>query len=61
MAEKEGVATTTKGSVLSKLLPIVDAFDSASTQIKPANEGEQKIHNSYQVLIIQIMLAKHQD
>ncbi|MFN3360871.1 MAG: nucleotide exchange factor GrpE [Pseudanabaenaceae cyanobacterium] len=34
--------------LLRKILPIVDDFERAQLQIKPNNDGEAKIHNSYQ-------------
>lgn len=34
---------------MKQLLPIVDGFEQARTQVKADTEGEQKINNSYQV------------
>ncbi|MGY6529551.1 MAG: nucleotide exchange factor GrpE [Cyanobacterium sp.] len=46
--EKEEQETTIKKKTISELLPVVDNFERARTQIKPANEGEMGIHKSYQ-------------
>ena len=46
--EKENLAEQSKVNVISDLLPVIDNFERARTQIKPSNEGEKAIHNSYQ-------------
>ncbi|GAB4244905.1 MAG: nucleotide exchange factor GrpE [Stanieria sp.] len=46
--EKENLEQQTKKSIITELLPVIDNFERARTQIKPNNEGEQTIHNSYQ-------------
>lgn len=46
--EKENLAEQAKVDVITHLLPVVDNFERARTQIKPTNEGEKGIHNSYQ-------------
>ena len=46
--EKEDLEGQVKCRTLSELLPIVDNFERARTQIKPANDGELAIHKSYQ-------------
>ncbi|AFZ33774.1 Protein grpE [Stanieria cyanosphaera PCC 7437] len=46
--EKENLEQQTKKSIIIELLPVIDNFERARTQIKPNNEGEQTIHNSYQ-------------
>ena len=46
--EKENLAEQAKVNVISDLLPVIDNFERARTQIKPNNEGEKAIHNSYQ-------------
>lgn len=38
-----------KGDVVASLLPLVDNFELARTQVKAETEAEQKINNSYQV------------
>jgi molecular chaperone GrpE len=46
--EKENLEEQAKKAIISELLPVVDNFERARTQIKPTNEGEKAIHNSYQ-------------
>ncbi|MGL5877698.1 MAG: nucleotide exchange factor GrpE, partial [Xenococcaceae cyanobacterium] len=46
--EKEALETQAKRSVITELLPVVDNFERARLQIKPNNEGEKVLHNSYQ-------------
>ena len=46
--EKEELETKTKGKTLMEILGVVDNFERARTQIKPANDGEMGIHKSYQ-------------
>lgn len=46
--EKENLEQQVKKSALVELLPVVDNFERARTQIKPDSEGEKIIHNSYQ-------------
>ncbi|NEO26149.1 MAG: nucleotide exchange factor GrpE [Kamptonema sp. SIO4C4] len=46
--EKEEQAHLVKRETLAELLPVVDNFERARAQIKPANEGEMAIHKSYQ-------------
>ncbi len=46
--EKESLTEQTKVNVITDLLPVVDNFERARTQIKPNNDGEKAIHNSYQ-------------
>ncbi|BAU64070.1 GrpE protein [Stanieria sp. NIES-3757] len=46
--EKENLELQTKKSIITELLPVIDNFERARTQIKPNDEGEQTIHNSYQ-------------
>jgi molecular chaperone GrpE len=38
-----------RGDVVTSLLPVVDNFELARTQVKAETEAEQKINNSYQV------------
>ncbi|MDB9421306.1 nucleotide exchange factor GrpE [Microcystis aeruginosa] len=46
--EKEEMETKIKGKTLMEILGVVDNFERARTQIKPANDGEMGIHKSYQ-------------
>jgi molecular chaperone GrpE len=46
--EKEELETKIKGKTLMEILGVVDNFERARTQIKPANDGEMGIHKSYQ-------------
>lgn len=46
--EKEELQHQVKKQTISDLLAVVDNFERARSQIKPASEGEKLIHNSYQ-------------
>ncbi len=46
--EKQDLEVQVKGQTLRELLAVVDNFERARTQIKPSNDGEALIHNSYQ-------------
>lgn len=46
--EKEELEHTIKSKTITELLVVVDNFERARTQIKPANDGEMSIHRSYQ-------------
>ncbi|HEY9864208.1 MAG TPA: nucleotide exchange factor GrpE, partial [Candidatus Obscuribacterales bacterium] len=46
--EKEDLEIAIKGSTLKPLLPVVDNFDRARSQIKPQTDAESNIHKSYQ-------------
>ena len=46
--EKENLAQQAKKDIINKLLPVVDNFERARVQIKPSNEAEKTIQNSYQ-------------
>jgi molecular chaperone GrpE len=46
--EKEEQAKLIKGRTITELLPVVDNFERARTQIKPNSDGENQIHKSYQ-------------
>jgi hypothetical protein len=48
-AEKDELSARARGDVVAGLLPLIDNFELARTQVKPETEGEQKINNSYQV------------
>ncbi|MGK7932988.1 MAG: nucleotide exchange factor GrpE [Microcystaceae cyanobacterium] len=46
--EKQELETQIKGKTLREILAVVDNFERARTQIKPDNDGEASINNSYQ-------------
>ncbi|KAH7415903.1 hypothetical protein KP509_14G065300 [Ceratopteris richardii] len=46
--DRMAVSDNVKGDVISSLLPMVDNFERARTQIKIETEGEQRIDSSYQ-------------
>lgn len=46
--EKEELEQQAKRNTILQLLPVVDNFERARTQIKPNNDGEMAIHKSYQ-------------
>ncbi|MEC4983819.1 MAG: nucleotide exchange factor GrpE [Oscillatoria sp. PMC 1068.18] len=46
--EKEELEQKVKCNTITELLPVVDNFERARTQIKPGNDGEMNIHKSYQ-------------
>ncbi|MGI0483566.1 nucleotide exchange factor GrpE [Geminocystis sp. CENA526] len=46
--EKEELEQVIKKKTIMELLPVVDNFERARTQIKPSNDGELNIHKSYQ-------------
>ena len=46
--EKENLEKQVKKNVITDILPVVDNFERARVQIKPATDGEKAIHNSYQ-------------
>ena len=46
--EKENLELQIKKNVITELLPVVDNFERARTQLKPESEGEKAIHSSYQ-------------
>lgn len=46
--EKENLKKQAKRNTINELLSVVDNFERARTQIKPANDGEMAIHKSYQ-------------
>jgi molecular chaperone GrpE len=53
--EKDELSSRAKGDVVASLLPLVDNFELARTQVKAETEGEQKINNSYQGLYKQMV------
>jgi molecular chaperone GrpE len=46
--EKEDLEVQAKRNAITELLPVVDNFERARSQIKPQNDGEMGIHKSYQ-------------
>ncbi|MFQ4146984.1 nucleotide exchange factor GrpE [Chlorogloeopsis sp. ULAP02] len=46
--EKEDLEAQVKRNTITELLPVVDNFERARSQIKPQNDGEMGIHKSYQ-------------
>ena len=46
--EKEELEQRAKKKTITELLSVVDNFERARSQIKPANDGEMTIHKSYQ-------------
>jgi molecular chaperone GrpE len=46
--EKEDLEVQAKRNAINELLPVVDNFERARSQIKPQNDGEMGIHKSYQ-------------
>ncbi|NET45555.1 nucleotide exchange factor GrpE [Okeania sp. SIO2B3] len=53
--EKEELDVQVKCSTIIELLPVIDNFDRARSQIKPANDGEMNIHKSYQTVYKQMV------
>lgn len=46
--ERLSLVTNVQGEVVENLLPVLDNFERAKSQIKVETEGEEKINNSYQ-------------
>ncbi|AFZ16768.1 nucleotide exchange factor GrpE [Allocoleopsis franciscana] len=53
--EKEDLEQQIKRVTLSELLPVVDNFERARSQIKPQDDGEMGIHKSYQGVYKQLV------
>lgn len=53
--EKEELEEKIKCSAISELLPVVDNFERARSQIKPQTDGEMNIHKSYQSVYKQLV------
>jgi molecular chaperone GrpE len=53
--EKEDLEQQVKRVTISELLPVVDNFERARSQIKPQNDGELTIHKSYQGVYKQLV------
>jgi molecular chaperone GrpE len=53
--EKEDLEQQIKCSTISELLPVVDNFERARSQLKPQTDGEMNIHKSYQSVYKQLV------
>lgn len=53
--EKSDLEQRVKRETLSELLPVIDSFDRARSQIKPQTDQEDNIHNSYQGVYKQLV------
>ncbi|WP_159783498.1 nucleotide exchange factor GrpE [Sodalinema gerasimenkoae] len=53
--EKADLEEQAKCNTLKELLPVVDNFERARTQIKPQTDGETNIHKSYQSVYKQMV------
>jgi molecular chaperone GrpE len=53
--EKEDLEQQVKRSTLSELLPVVDSFERARSQVKPQTDQEAAIHKSYQGVYKQLV------
>lgn len=53
--EKDNLSVAAKEDVVKLFLPLIDNFDLARQQLKPATEGEEKINASYQGLYRQMV------
>ncbi len=53
--EKEDLEQQVKCSTINELLPVVDNFERARSQIKPQTDGEMNIHKSYQSVYKQLV------
>ncbi|CAA0837377.1 Co-chaperone GrpE family protein [Striga hermonthica] len=53
--ERLSLVSNARGEVVENLLPVLDNFERAKTQIKLATEGEEKVSNSYQSIYKQFV------
>lgn len=53
--EKADLEDQIKCKTIQEMLPVVDNFERARSQIKPQNEGEMNIHKSYQSVYKQLV------
>lgn len=53
--EKEDLEQQAKRNTLSELLPVIDSFERARSQLKPQSEQEANIHKSYQGIYKQLV------
>lgn len=54
-AEKDSLRTQVKGDTVAELLPLVDNFELAKTQLKLETEGEKRVDAAYQGLYKQMV------
>mmetsp|Transcript_5934 Transcript_5934/g.10901 ORF Transcript_5934/g.10901 Transcript_5934/m.10901 type:complete len:338 (-) Transcript_5934:62-1075(-) len=54
-SEKESLSKNARGSTLEELLPVIDNFELARTQLKLETEAEQNVSDSYQNLYKQLV------
>ncbi len=57
LKEKEDLEQQVKRTTITELLPIVDNFERARSQIKPQTDAEMSIHKSYQGVYKQLVDA----
>lgn len=53
--ERLSLVTNAKGEIVESLLPVLDNFERAKSEIKLETEGEDKINNSYQSIYKQFV------
>lgn len=53
--EKEDLEQQIKGNTITELLPIVDNFERARSQLKPQTDAEMSMHKSYQSVYKQLV------
>lgn len=53
--DRLSLVTNAQGEVVESLLPVLDNFERAKTQIKVETEAEEKINNSYQSIYKQFI------
>ena len=53
--EKEDLEQQVKGNTIIELLPVVDNFERARSQLKPQTDAELSIHKSYQSVYKQLV------
>ncbi|MBW4551681.1 MAG: nucleotide exchange factor GrpE [Aphanocapsa sp. GSE-SYN-MK-11-07L] len=53
--EKEDLEQQVKRSTLGELLPVIDSFERARSQLKPQSEAEANVHMSYQGIYKQLV------
>ncbi|KJH70019.1 nucleotide exchange factor GrpE [Aliterella atlantica] len=53
--EKEDLEQQIKGNTITELLPVVDNFERARSQLKPQTEAEMSMHKSYQSVYKQLV------
>jgi molecular chaperone GrpE len=53
--ERLSLLTNAQGELVESLLPVLDNFERAKSQIKVETEGEEKVNNSYQSIYKQFI------